>query len=184
MVASELSKTLVMADAQVPVVVVSDAKVPVKTSSGEQLLRKGARLDLSLREALPLIKKGVLALDPERLYSWQELNKIRWIESRDLSAPQQLAGDFYLKARLTVQLLEKSSEGSKKADAAKAMLVDIVRLRLQKILRAVLVNPEFSRDFAERLTIEERALYACLCKVVSDWYSSMKQFLERGDPLG
>lgn len=182
MVASELAKTLIMLDAQIPVMATEDARVAVKT--GEQLLRKGARLELPLRDALPLIRKGVLVLDHERLYSWQELNRVRWMESRDLTTPQPLAYDFYLKARLTVQLLEKSPEGSRRADAAKSLLVDIVRLRLQKVLRAVLANPEFNRDFAERLTVEERALYASLCKIVGDWYSSMRRFLEQGDPLG
>lgn len=180
---SELSGTLLALRMQLPVVVLEDYRTSLKGSSGELVLRKGARLELTLAEAIPLIRRGVVAVDSGRLYSLQELNKLRWIESKDLSEVQRLDEDFYVKARLSITTMASGGDASR-AELAKANLVDIVKLRLQKVLRAVAANAEPSRDFAERLTVEERALYISLCKLVSSWHSSMVSFAERGDPLG
>lgn len=184
MVANELAKTLLIIDTQVPVVVLEDVKAAVKGGLGELPLRKGARIELPLREALPLIKRRVLELDAERLPGYKEFMKIRWMESRDLSAPQEISPDFYVKARLALLLLEERDEDPQEIKKIRAAVIDIVRIRLQKIIRAVLANPEYSRELAEKLTIEERALYSLLCKAVGDWYASMREFIERGDPLG
>lgn len=180
---NELVDTLLPLSIQVPVVVVQDVRTSVRGAPGELVLRKGAKLELPLGEALPLVKQGIVAIDHERLPTLQEMNKIRWIESRDPSDLQKLDEDFYLKARLSIALMEQRGEDERKIGAAKAVLVDIIRLRMQKILKAVAANPEPSREFVEKLSIEERALYASLCKSVKVWYTSMIEFVERGDLL-
>jgi len=183
MVAIELTKTLLPLSIQVPVVVVQDMKTAVRGTSGELVLRKGAKLELSLSEALPLIERGVVDIDPERLPTLRDMNKIRWIESRDPNEIQKLDEDFYVKARLAIMQMELKGGDNRAISSAKATLLDIIRLRLQKVLKAVTANPELSRDFSEKLTLEERALYASLCRSVKMWYSSMVEFVERGDPL-
>lgn len=183
MVAIELAKTLLPLSIQVPVVVLRDMKTSMRGASGELVLRKGAKLELPLSEALPLIEHGIVAVDSERLPALRDMSKIRWIESRDPGTIQKLDEDFYVKVRLAIMQMELKGEDQRIVNSAKATLVDIVRLRLQKILRAVTANPELSRDFSEKLTLEERALYASLCRSVKMWYSSMVEFVERGDPL-
>ena len=183
MVAIELTKTLLPLSIQVPVVVVQDMKTVVRGASGELVLKKGAKLELSLSEALPLIERGVVDIDPERLPSLRDMNKVRWIESRDPNEIQKLDEDFYVKARLAIMQMELKGGDDRTISSAKATLLDIIRLRLQKVLKAVTANPELSRDFSEKLTLEERALYASLCRNVKMWYSSMVEFVERGDPL-
>jgi hypothetical protein len=183
MVAIELTKTLLPLSIQVPVVVVQDMKTVVRGASGELVLKKGAKLELSLSEALPLIERGVVDIDSERLPSLRDMNKVRWIESRDPNEIQKLDEDFYVKARLAIMQMELKGGDDRAISSAKATLLDIIRLRLQKVLKAVTANPELSRDFSEKLTLEERALYASLCRNVKMWYSSMVEFVERGDPL-
>ncbi|GEM_PF-357529 len=183
MVASELARTLLTLNTHVPVIVLQDMKTPMKSSLGELVLKKGVKLELPLGEAIPLIERNVVKINPEGLPSLREMNKIRWMESRDPNVVQKLDEDFYVKARLFIMLMESESQDRRAIDLAKAMLLDIIKLRLQKILKAVTANPELNRDFAEKLTIEERALYAALCRCVKMWYSSMLEFVERGDPL-
>jgi hypothetical protein len=184
MVACELARTILPLSTLIPVVVLQDVKTSMKGSSGELVLRKGAKLELPLGVALPLIERGVVKVDQESLPPLREMSKIRWVESRDPNTVQKLDEDFYVKARLLIMLMESEGKDQRAVESAKAMLLDIVRLRLQKILKAVTANPEMNRDFAEKLTIEERALYATLCRSVKMWYSSMVEFVERGDPLG
>lgn len=181
MTASELAKTLLITEVQVPVIVLEDVKTVFKGGSGELVLKKGAKLELSLREALPLIRKRVVELDADKLPSLQELNKLRWIESRELSDIQKLEPVFYIKARLSIVQLEKKDP--KKAKSVESILIDIVRLRLQKILKAVTANPEYNREFAEKLSLEEKTLYTSLSMFVKNWYMSMLEFIEKGDPL-
>jgi len=184
-VARELARTLLVVDAEVPIIVREEVPEDLKRGSRGHLLKKGMRLELTLREALPLIKRGVAELDAERLLGEGEpdkvLRKVRWIESRDLSQLQALDPCFFLKVGLLLKHLEGKIDDARKVGDIKATAIDIVRLRLQKILRAVLANPEYNRDLAERLTIEERMLYATLCRTVKSWYDSMVCFLERGD---
>jgi len=183
MVASELTRTLLPLNTQVPVIVLQDVKTLMKSVSGELVLKKGVKLELPLGEAIPLIERGIVKVNPEGLPSLREMSKIRWVESRDPNTIQKLDENFYVKARLFVMLMESEGQDRRAVDSAKATLLDIIKLRLQKILRAVTANPELNRDFAEKLTMEERALYATLCRCVKMWYSSMVEFVERGDPL-
>ncbi|RLF06196.1 MAG: hypothetical protein DRK00_02380 [Thermoprotei archaeon] len=184
MVAMELARTVIVADATLPVTVLEDVKTVLPGRVGELTLKRGAKLELSLREALPLIRRGVLAIDEERLYSLQELNKVRWIESRDMQTLQKIDEYFYLKARLTLASLEKREPGGRRVSLAKAALIDIIKLRLQKIVRSVMANPEPDRELMERMTWEERTLYVRLCELVRGWYESMIEFVERGDVIG
>ncbi|RLE71006.1 MAG: hypothetical protein DRJ43_00740 [Thermoprotei archaeon] len=185
MVAMELAKTVIVADALLPVKVLKDVRASLPGRVGDLVLRRGAKLELPLREALPLLRKGLVAVDPSRLYTLQELNKIRWIESRDPQMIQKLDEHFYLKARLTLAHLEKEEGVSGyRLEVAKALIIDIVKLRLQKVVRSVTANPEPNRDFMEKLTWEERALYVKLCDLVNSWYRSMLEFIEEGDVLG
>lgn len=183
MAAMELSRTVIIADAVLPVKVLEDVKTLLPGRVGELTLRRGAKLELPLREALPLVRRGVVEVDGERLYSLQDLNKIRWIEGRDLHALQDLDEHFYLKARLAILKLGEEAD-ERRLSIAKAAVVDIIKLRLQKILRTVMANPEPDRELMEKMTWEERALYVQLCEVVRSWYESMVEFVERGDVLG
>lgn len=180
----ELAQTIIVADATLPVTVLEDVKTMLPGRVGELTLKKGAKLELSLREALPLIRRGVVAVNAERLYSLQELNKVRWIESRDIQALQKIDAYFYLKARFMLSSLGGGGPESRKVSLAKSILIDIIKLRLQKILRSVMANPEPDRELMERMTWEERVLYVRLCELVRSWYESMVEFVERGDLVG
>ncbi|MEM1509061.1 MAG: hypothetical protein QXY49_03975 [Thermofilaceae archaeon] len=184
MVIRELQRTLLTQDAQLPVAVLKDVKITMHGGPGELVLKKGAKLELPLSDALPLLKKGFIALDSERLHSPQEVNKVRWLESRDAGSIQALNGDFYLKARLSIIDMEQRGVDERKVSLVKATLVDIIRLRLQKIMKAVSASPEPSRDLLEKLTWEERMLYTTLCGFVREWYRSMVEFIEKGDVIG
>ncbi len=184
MVIKELQRTLLTQDVQLPVAVLKDVKVTMHGGSGELVLRKGAKLELPLSDALPLLKKSFIALDSERLHSPQDINKVRWLESRELGTLQALNGDFYLKARLSIIDMEQRGVDERKINLVKAALVDIIRLRLQKIMKAVSASPEPSRDLLEKLTWEERALYTMLCGFVREWYRFMVEFIEKGDIIG
>ncbi len=182
---SVLSKTLLIMDVAVPVVVRKDAKALVRGGASEIVLRKGTRLELPLYDALPLLRKGIVALDSEALPTHQEVNRIAWMEGRDEQSPQPLPKDFYVRVRLALRALESRGEDPKKIESMRSLAIDILDRRLRKILEAVArARALHNRDFAERLTTEERALYALLCRVVRDWYASMIEFLERGDVVG
>jgi len=184
--AYELLGTIAVAELEVPVEIIGERTRKVSLGGLQVELKKGAKLELPLKAVLSLIRRGEASIDPSRLYSIGELNKIRWKEEQSYQL-QKLEPFFYLKARLLIELLEQEAMNEPRAQAKirhiKVCVLDIARSRLNKILKAVLANPEPSRELMSLMTLEERALYVKLCSIVGAWRDSMQRFIEEGDVL-
>ena len=169
----------------IPVLILEDFETRLPGRTGRLSLRKGLRLELPLREAIPLLRKGLAMVDVSKLYDIKELNKIRWIESRDTRALHKLDEYFYFKIALVLNALKEEEKTDERTlELYRTVVLDIIKLRLQKILRSITASQEPDKELMSKLSWEERILYVKMCHTVNEWYRSMLEFLERGDPIG
>lgn len=180
-----VSAEALYADVELPARILKNTKI--RMGGLELELRGGTSIDLPLKVLAPLRSEGVADIDPSRLYSLQELNKMRWVEERS----QELQGieeSFYLKAGLTLRWIEEQARSSDdpalltRARRTRAVIVDILRRRMYKIARLAVTNPLPSKAHMKNMTREERLLYANLCHLLESWHSQMISMLEGGLP--
>jgi len=182
---ADISRTLLVLNVNVPVVALEDFEVQMPGRAGKMVLRKGLRLELPFREAIPLFKKGLMSVDLQNLYSAKELNKIRWVEGRDPRAPYGIDEFFYFKTALLLAALRQTKEADERqVEVYESIVLDIIKLRLQKILRSITAGQGPDRELMSKLSWEERILYTKICHLVNEWYRSMLRLLEGGDIIG
>jgi len=166
--------------AKVPLIINSDlAKVEFLDFKAEGI-KKGSKINAPLSLALLLVKRGNALVDKSSLPTLSEINKLAWLETKS-NELQRVTKDFYIKSSLLVwSLLEKPDnfENERRIRFLKALLMDIVKSRLQKIMKLALSNPVPSREIINALTFEEEALYLAMCDVIGSWLRYMKELIE------
>lgn len=142
--------------------------------------KRGEKIKIPLSLALFLIKKNAVSLDESSLPTLSEINKIAWLEMKG-NELQKVSKDFYVKSSLLVWSASKNPydfESERRLRFIKALLMDIVKSRLQKIVKLALSNPVPSRDIIENLTLEEEVLYSTMCNIISSWLRYMRELVE------
>jgi len=143
-------------------------------------VEEGAKVEAPLSLALLMVKNGIASLDESSLPTLSEINRIAWLEMKS-GELQRIDKDFYIKSSLLVwSLLGRVDdfESERKMRLVKALLMDIIKCRLQKIVKLALSNPIPSRDIIDNLTSEEEALYLTICDVIGSWLKYMKELME------
>ncbi|BDR91423.1 DNA replication complex GINS family protein [Vulcanisaeta souniana] len=113
-----------------------------------------------------LIKRGVVSLLDEDKVGSEEILKRVWLENRAPSELRELPRDFYVRARLSMV------GGDQKSVRIYAQqLRELAQLRLRKILTLLAVNPGIadSRDFLDKLTVEEEMLVKSIAPLIKDF---------------
>lgn len=118
-----------------------------------------------------LIKRGVASLLDEDRVGNEEILKRVWLENRAPSELRELPRDFYVRARLSMV------GGDQKSVRIYAQqLRELAQLRLRKILTLLSVNPPSiadSRDFLDKLTIEEEELVKSIAPIIKEFLNAV-----------
>ncbi len=182
--------TTLYSDVEIPIIVKAEEKLILPLNGLRIELKKGLKRELPIRFAIPLLEKNLIDIDTTRLYSKEIINKIRWKEERTETL-QELEEDFYFKVRILIKSLEEQLK--KNPDDIellstirhiKISVIDIIKARLQKIVKMASTNPEVSREYLKKMTKEERMLYVQLCDILSYWYDSLQKFIDKGEIFG
>ncbi len=117
----------------------------------ERAIREGARLGEASR------------IGPEKLV------ELCWVERR-YSDIRQIPRDIYVRARLLMIEAQRKDEIKLIRDV-QHNLRELVQLRLKKILNVIAVNPDIaiSREFLDKLTVEEEVLVRQIVSIIKDW---------------
>ncbi len=118
--------------------------------------------------ALDLIRRGYSLSDDFRV-SYEKIVEHQWLERRSDSI-RQVPKELYLRSRLTMQ--EKLVRGLERdIRQIQAALRELVQLRLRKILNAIAMNPDvaLTREFLDKLTLEEEVLVRQVAMIVKEW---------------
>ncbi len=181
MVVVDLEDTTVLADLEIPLRVRSDRIKSIRYGALELRLRSGLSLELPLKVAVPLLKEKIAEIDYSKLPSLQDLNKVRWKEERTEEL-QPLDEGFYVRARLYLASLRDKDDYNTEVvfRRAKSTLVDIITIRMKKIVRYALASPQPQRELMSKMSHEERMFYIALCHLIDEWFTRMLAKLERG----
>ncbi|NAZ25474.1 DNA replication complex GINS family protein [Thermofilum sp.] len=180
MMIDKLAGTLLYYDAEVDVEVVQNDVVVLP--GGLQIqLQKGTKVKLPFIIAKELEAKGSVKYDEGKLLDLSAVRKQTWIEEKS-EGLSSLDDNFYLKLKIYFYLLKrKAASGDTAAqgmlEKTRIAFLDLLRLRLTKIVRLAASHPEISREFMESMTKEEQILYTSLCKSINEWTQSMKMFV-------
>ena len=182
-----LIHTTLYSDIEVPIIAIIEKRITIPLNGVTIELRKGLRRELPMRFAIPLLKKNMIKIDVSRLYSKGLINKIRWKEER-MESLQELDEDFYLKVRILIKTLEEQLKENpddiellSTIRQIKISVIDIIKARMQKIVKIASTNPEISREYLKNMTKEERMLYVELCDMLSFWHDSLQKFIDMGE---
>jgi len=117
-----------------------------------------------------LIRRGVASLLEEDKIGSEEILKRIWLENRAPSELRELPKDFYVRARLSMVGGEQRN-----AKALTQQLRELAQLRLRKILMLLAINPGLveSRDFLDKLTVEEEALVKSMAPLIREFLNSV-----------
>ncbi len=185
MMVLEYKETLLFSEIEIPVIATKNIKLSL--GGLELSLKKGAKINLPVRVALPLLQNKTVEVNVDDLMKFSLLNKTRWREERtdDL---QKLDEGFYYKTMLYFSFLHKqANEGDTNAETllkkARILIQDILRTRMNKIVKLALANPVPSREIMVKMTREERFLYLRLCRELHDWFEGMVKFIEEVEEL-
>lgn len=139
---------------------------------------KGGRARVPLKLALSLMESGAARPDASALPTLSEINRLAWLETKS-DELQRVDKEFYVRAYLLVRSLSsEGEEAERRLRFVKAVLMDIVRSRLQKIVRAAVSDPKPSKELLSNLALEEEALYLAVCEVVGSWLEHMRRVVE------
>lgn len=147
--------------------------------------QEGKEYEVKYWIATALNKAGIARIRMEDPLDLMVLNKIHWKER--VQASQKLTSlpdEFYPKLRrflseLKVQSIKKPD---KRADYEKAKNLsdDITRMRLKKIVSLASSGRDRSGQILRSLAKEEKYVYDCLHKIVSEWKTEILN-LQGGD---
>jgi len=132
-------------------------------------LRGADKVESELPAEVPdKVKRGFELIEDFRI-GYEKIIEYQWLERRSDSI-RQVPKDLYLRARLTIQEC-LARGGEKEVRQIQAGLRELVQLRLKKILSAIAMNPDLAltREFLEKLTLEEEVLTRQIAKIVKEW---------------
>ncbi len=117
----------------------------------ERAIRSGSRLAETSR------------LGPEKLV------ELCWVERR-YSDIRPIPRDIYVRTRL-LMIEAQRNDDTKTIRDVQHNLRELIQLRLRKILNVIAVNPDLaiSREFLDKLTVEEEVLVRKLVSIIKDW---------------
>ena len=106
------------------------------------------------------------------------LNKIHWKERVQTSRRvNSLPKEFYPKLRRFLEELHekaiKKPEKRSDSEKAKNLSADIIRMRLKKIVSLASSGRDQSSQILQSLTKEEKSMYDCLHKIMSEWQTEI-----------
>ena len=147
---------------------------------------EGKEYEVKYWVATELKKAGIARIRIEEPIELMMLNKIQWKERNQssqklLSVPE----NFYPKLRRYLE--ELSEEAIKKPekrpdfDKAKNNSVDIVRMRLKKIVALASSGRDQTSQIRHGFTAEEQYLFDCLHKIISGWQKEILKTQEGGE---
>ena len=135
---------------------------------------EGKEYEVRYWVAIELKKAGIAHIRMEEPLDLMMLNKIQWKERNQtsqkvLSVPE----NFYPKLRRFLEELNdeaiKKPEKRQDSEKAKNLSVDIVRMRLKKIVSLASSGRDQTSIIRHGLTKEEEFLYERLHKIISGW---------------
>jgi DNA replication factor GINS len=175
-----LASTLLYYDAEVDVIVLRNDVVELP--GGLQIkLQRGTKVKLPFVVVKELEGKGSVKLDEEKLLDFTSVRKQTWMEEKT-DGLSSLDENFYLRLKLYLYMLKRRvSSGDEAAQSLlekmRIAFLDLLRLRLTKIVKLAASHPGISKEVMSSMTKEEQILYVSLCKSISEWTQSMKMFV-------
>jgi len=134
--------------------------------------------------ARELEKFGVVRFRNEEMLDSAKLYKIHWKE-RVQTAGQisELPKDFYPKLRRYLKRLKEDAtkypEKMREYEKAKQLALDILNLRLKKIVSLASAQAQ-TEHFLRNLTAEERLLYEQIYRLISKWKTQLLEKVSEG----
>lgn len=110
------------------------------------------------------------------------LKKILWIERKSENI-QKIPEDFYIKILASIKLIKafsNSEDLKREADYLATLALDLLRKRLQKIIKIAETNPSLDNEILEKLSFEERIIYRKICEIVGGWEKTFIKYLDGG----
>ncbi len=135
--------------------------------------------------ACKLEKFGVVRFRSEELLDATKLYKLQWKE-RVQTAGQlsELPKDFYPKLRVYLANLKsemaKNPEKMREYEKAKYLALDILNLRLKKIV-SIASAPAQTEQVLKNLTDEERLLYEKIYTLINKWKTQLLKYEGEGE---
>lgn len=169
-----------------PVKVIANRNCPEIKLAGLTVgpFEEGNEYEILYWVARELEKFGVVRFRNEELLDSAKLYKIHWKE-RVQTAGQisELPRDFYPKLRRYLKGLKeetiKHPEKMREYEKAKQLALDILNLRLKKIV-SLASAPAQTEHFLRNLTAEERLLYEQIYRLINKWKAQLLEGKNEG----
>jgi hypothetical protein len=159
-----------------PVKIVANRSSPVIDLPGTKVgpFQEGKEYEVKFWVATELKKAGVARIRMDEPLELMMLNKIHWKERVQASQKvTSLPEEFYPKLRRYLEELNdeaiKKPEKRVDYDKAKNLSDDITRMRLKKIVALASSGRDQTGQILRSLTKEEKYVYDCLHKIISEW---------------
>ena len=140
--------------------------------------KEGKEYEVRYWIATELKKAGIVHIRIEEPLDLMILNKIHWKERVQASQRvTSLPEDFYPKLRRYLEELNeeaiKKPEKRSDSEKAKNLSVDIIRMRLKKIVSLASSGSDRTSQIRHGLTKEEEYVHNCLHKIISKWQNEI-----------
>lgn len=170
-----------------PIKVIANRNCPEIKLAGLTVgpFEEGNEYEVHYWVACKLEKFGVVRFRSEELLDATKLYKIQWKE-RVQTAGQisELSKDFYPKLRrYLAELKDEMAKGPEKMreyEKAKYLALDILNLRLKKIV-SIASAPAQTEQVLKNLTDEERFLYEKIYKFINKWKTQLLKHEGEGE---
>lgn len=170
-----------------PVKVIANRNCPEIRLAGLTVgpFEEGNEYEVHYWVACKLEKFGAVRFRSEELLDATKLYKIQWKE-RVQTAGQlsELPKDFYPKLRIYLAELKdemaKNPEKMREYEKAKYLALDILNLRLKKIV-SIASAPAQTEQVLKNLTDEERFLYEKIYKLINRWKTQLLKHEGEGE---
>ena len=178
---SNMIKTLDFVFENSPVKVIANRNCPEIKLAGLTVgpFEEGNEYEMYYWVASKLEKFGVVRFRSEELLDSAKLYKIQWKERIQTSGQaSDIPKDFYPKLRRYLAELKreavKSPEKMREYEKAKYLAIDILNLRLKKLV-SIASAPAQTEQVLKNFTDEERFLYEKIYLLVSKWKPRLLQ---------
>ena len=170
-----------------PVKVIANRSCPEIKLAGLTVgpFEEGNEYEVHYWIACKLEKFGVVRLRSEELLDATKLHKIQWKERvQTVGQLSELPKDFYPKLRRLLADLKgemaKNPEKIREYEKAKYLALDILNLRLKKIV-SIASAPAQTEQVLKNLTDEERFLYEKVYKLINKWKTQLLKHEDEGE---
>jgi len=165
-----------------PVKVIANRNCPEIKLAGLTVgpFEEGNEYEVPYWVARELEKFGVARFRSEELLDVARLYKIHWKERVQTAAQiSELPKDFYPKLRRYLTELKEESaknwEKMREYEKAKQLALDILNLRLRKIV-SLASAPAQTEQILKNLTAEERLLYEQIYRLINKWKTHLLEY--------